>query len=328
MLPALTNYGALPDGGLVVPTLDDLVEQFLSALEPSTRRAYDGDLRDFARHTFPDVKSPSPREALGLLLAHGAAAANLRALGYRTAMEARGLSSSIVRRRLSALKSAIELANTLGLVNWSLRVKRPRSEPRRDARGPGRDGWRRMVAQLVEERAFGGSVRRKAIRDLALVRLLHDLMLRRSEATELDLKHVEFDARPSGLWILGKGRKERERLEIVPVTASALADWIAERGTAPGPLFYRLDRIIDQKERLNDGSLARIVSELGERAGLSRHVTPHQLRHEGITRATELGLPLLEVQIAARHRDPRTTQRYIDRHNNPQGKISRLISED
>lgn len=41
-----------------------------------------------------------------------------------------------------------------------------------------------------------------------------------------------------------------------------------------------------------------------------------------------MGQPLREVQLTARHKDPRTTQRYIDRANNPQPKISRLISED
>lgn len=119
---------------------------------PRTRRAYDGDIRDFARYVYPELAAPDPRQAVGLLVASGPGGANLLALGYRKVLEARGLSSATVARRLSALRSAVEFAGTLGLVEWTLRIKRPRVEAYRDVRGPGRDGWRRMVEQLVGER--------------------------------------------------------------------------------------------------------------------------------------------------------------------------------
>jgi site-specific recombinase XerD len=48
---------------------------------------------------------------------------------------------------------------------------------------------------------------------------------------------------------------------------------------------------------------------------------PHMLRHTFVTTMLDTGVDLRDVQIAARHADPRTTMRYnrarnLDRHPN------------
>ena len=56
------------------------------------------------------------------------------------------------------------------------------------------------------------------------------------------------------------------------------------------------------------------------RAGITKPVGPHTLRHAFITAALDTGVPLRDVQEAASHADPRTTIRYdrargsLDRH--------------
>ena len=56
------------------------------------------------------------------------------------------------------------------------------------------------------------------------------------------------------------------------------------------------------------------------RAGISKQVSPHTLRHAFITAALDARVPLRDVQEAASHADPRTTMRYdrartsLDRH--------------
>jgi integrase/recombinase XerD len=58
------------------------------------------------------------------------------------------------------------------------------------------------------------------------------------------------------------------------------------------------------------------------RAGITKNVGPHTLRHAFITAALDAGVPLRDVQEAASHADPRTTMRYdrartnLDRHPN------------
>lgn len=64
---------------------------------------------------------------------------------------------------------------------------------------------------------------------------------------------------------------------------------------------------------------ADAMRSIGRRAGLG-HVHPHMLRAAFIMAALDVGVPLRDVQLAARHADPRTTTIYdhrrqgLDRH--------------
>jgi integrase/recombinase XerD len=62
--------------------------------------------------------------------------------------------------------------------------------------------------------------------------------------------------------------------------------------------------------RLDRHGAARIVRRVTRRAGISKKVGPHTLRHACITAALDAGIPLRDVQEAASHADPRTTMRY------------------
>lgn len=72
--------------------------------------------------------------------------------------------------------------------------------------------------------------------------------------------------------------------------------------------------------RLDRHGAARIVRRIARRAGISKRICPHSLRHSFITAALDAGVPLRDVQIAARHAHPRTTTRNdrarhnLDRH--------------
>ena len=72
--------------------------------------------------------------------------------------------------------------------------------------------------------------------------------------------------------------------------------------------------------RLDRHGAARIVRRVTRRAGITKKVGPHTLRHAFITAALDAGVPLRDVQEAASHADPRTTMRYdrartsLDRH--------------
>ncbi len=73
-------------------------------------------------------------------------------------------------------------------------------------------------------------------------------------------------------------------------------------------------------ERLRRDGAARMVRRLAKRAGITKRIGPHSLRHSFITAALDTGVPLRDVQEAASHADPRTTMRYdrarqsLDRH--------------
>ncbi len=67
----------------------------------------------------------------------------------------------------------------------------------------------------------------------------------------------------------------------------------------------------------------RRLKQLADAAGIRiARIHPHMLRHTFVTTMLDPGVSLRDVQIAARHADPRTTMRYdrarknLDRHPN------------
>jgi integrase/recombinase XerD len=68
-------------------------------------------------------------------------------------------------------------------------------------------------------------------------------------------------------------------------------------------------------QRLDRRTAHRWVRSIGKRAGLGV-VHPHMLRAAFIMAALDAGVPLRDVQLAARHADPRTTTIYDHRRQN------------
>lgn len=124
---------------------------------------------------------------------------------------------------------------------------------------------------------------KKALRDRAVLRLLYDLGLRRSEVVGLDVDDLDLDA--GTVAVLGKGRTQKSSLTLPGPTKEAIRQWLELRGMELGPLFINFDRA-RKGCRLTGTSLYRIVRSLGEQVGL--RVRPHGLRHTAITEACKL----------------------------------------
>ena len=270
----------LPKPGAVLPALPDrtrLLDIFLAGRSPRTLAACQADLEDFRR--FMEARSvyaPTAGKAVEWLLGGPEGLANVLVDGYRSEMSERGLPVTTINRRLAALRSLVKLANTFGLVTWTLRVKNMPVQPYRDTCGPGRDGFRAMLD------AAGAQPGPKGLRDVALLRLLHDLGLRRSEAVRLDIEDVDLPGKRISL--LSRGRSWKEPVALPEPTQAALAAWLEARGSEPGPLFVNFDRA-GKGHRLTGTAVYHIVGWLGAKAGLT--VRPQELRHLAITTALE-----------------------------------------
>ncbi len=305
---------------LVLAEEVDLLGAFLAGRRPTTLRAYAKDLADFAAF----LGLPDAGAAVETLIAGTAGRANTLALGYKAHLLDRGLASATVARRLAALRSVVKLARTLGRVAWAIDIPSPKAEAYRDTRGPGLAGWK---ALLAEARAKATTPKGK--RDLALVRLMHDLGLRRGEVVALDL--ADLDLAANVVAIIGKGKSEKTNVTLNAPTSAALADWIAARGEWDGPLFVRLDRAAGpgHPTRLDAGNAARASKMLGLRAGVARGANPHGLRHQGITRALDLaGGDVRKVKRFSRHAKLETLLRYDDNRRDEAGAIAKLLGED
>lgn len=298
----------------------DLVGAFLAGRKPTTLDAYRRDLDDFARF----LGVPTASAAAELLIGGTAGQANALALGYRADLMRRGLKTATIARRLASLRSMVKLARTLGRVAWSLEIAAPRVETYRDTTGPGDAGWRAVLDRAKAEASEGTP---RAVRDLAIVRLLHDLALRRGEVASLDLADVDLES--GTIAIIGKGRSDKETLSLPDPVRRDLAAWLAVRGDTPGPLFVRLDPAAEAPGRLAGDGIHKMIGALGKRAGLTKPLRPHGLRHQGVTRVLDRnGGDLRAAARFSRHRDIRTLSRYDDNRKDLGGQMARLISED
>jgi integrase/recombinase XerC len=295
-----------------------LVNSFLSGRNERTIQAYRQDLEDFRAF----VGTENIDQAARTLLSGGHGDANSIALSYKSSVMARGLQAATINRRLAALRSLVKLARTLGMVPWSLEVENMKAEAYRDTRGPGQDGFISLLDE-VGKRNDG-----KAIRDRAILHLLHDLALRRGEVVSLDVEDVDLQS--GTVSILGKGRTQKELISIPEPTKAALVEWLNERGMEAGPLFVNYDRAGkgQGQGRLTGTGLYMVVRGLGEKTG--RMVRPHGIRHTAITEACKAaqahGMGLEEVMDFSRHKNVRTLMVYRDRDRNVQGRLAALVA--
>jgi integrase/recombinase XerC len=230
----------------------------------------------------------------------------------------RELAAITINRRLTALRSMIKLARTLGIIPWTLEIQGLKTEGYRDTRGPGRNGFRALLGML------NGRSDAKTVRDRAILRCLFDLGLRRNEVITLDLE--DFDRQVGTLAVLGKGRTAKNTLTLPPQTKQALEAWLEARGHESGPLFLTMNRA-NQGDglRLTAAGLYGMVRELGRKAGLK--VWPHGLRHSAITEALDAtGGNIRAVQRFSRHKDARVVERYDDNRQDLAGEVARKVA--
>ncbi len=150
----------------------------------------------------------------------------------------------------------------------------------------------------------------------ALAALLGKLGMRVSEACSVRCEDFGEDRGHRVVRIIGKGGKPA----TIPLPIAVWRDLercIDLRG-GTGPLLMRIDGVTPLDRR----AAYRMVKAIAREAGVTQRVTPHVLRHSFVTAALDAGVALRDVQIAARHADPRTTANYdrarqsLDRHAN------------
>ena len=217
---------------------------------------------------------------------------------WRTAMEQQGRAASTIDRRLSTVCGFYRYAHIDGRItsNPAEYVRRPKVHP---TEGRGLD--------RTELGMFLSAAEHYDHAHQALAVLLGLNGLRISEACETNIEDLAFERGHRILRITGKGNKPAT-VPLVPRTARTLDLAVGERHQ--GPILRRRDG-----QRLDRRTAHRWVRSIGKRAGLG-HVHPHMLRAAFIMAALDAGVPLRDVQVAARHADPRTTTIYDRRRQN------------
>jgi len=264
-------------------------------LSPRTIEAYQRDLTRFAEYA----------EAKGVHAPVDITATLLREYVYH--LKDLGLSPASIRRNVSALRTYFRFLIGDGLVirDPSERLETPKR-------------WRSLpdvltvdeVQRLLASPTLDDNL---VFRDRAMLELAYGAGLRVSEWITLGVRDLLLE---EGLVrVFGKGSKER----LVPIGRSAIAAVAVyireqrpklEKGEGKGILFLNA-----RGKPLTRMGAWKILRGHVERAAITKHVSPHTLRHSFATHLLEGGADLRAVQEMLGHSDIATTQIYthVDR---------------
>ncbi len=292
------NAGIAVDPAIGRAFMLRLFTDFLSleqGASPRTHEAYNRDIERFA--TFATLKgAASPTTVSARVLRD-----------YIYHLKDLGLAPASIRRNVSAVRTYFKFLLAEGHVvrDPSERLETPRR-------------WRTLPEVLsvaeVERLLTAPSLDDPLVfRDRALLELGYGSGLRVSEWIELGVRDVLFEE--GVVRVFGKGSKER----LVPMGRSsvgAVAVYLRElrprleRGHGQGKLLLNA-----RGEPLTRMGAWKILRKYVERAGITKHVSPHTLRHSFATHLLEGGADLRAVQEMLGHADISTTQLYthIDR---------------
>ena len=141
------------------------------------------------------------------------------------------------------------------------------------------------------------------LRDRCIIRLMLNTGLRSAECLDLKLTDIDWN---SGQMMVreGKGQKDRA-LWINPDVLELLQKWRARRPDGSDYLF-----ITGKGGPVSGRALKAMVERRGKKAGLTKHVHPHTLRHSFATEMYRQTKDIRRVQKMLGHADLSTTMIY------------------
>ena len=180
-----------------------------------------------------------------------------------------------------------------------------------------RDALTKKEARTLLKSIPRGSL--KGSRDYAMINVMIRTAVREIEVSRAVVGDIEKKDGGHVLYVHGKGRDSKD--EFVVLTEESLGPinkYLSQRGTLSpdDPLFGKVGTV--REGHLCTRAVRKIVTYYLRGAGLkSKRVTPHSLRHTGITLAITAGKGrnLLQVQQMARHRNMSTTLRYFHEYD-------------
>ena len=163
-----------------------------------------------------------------------------------------------------------------------------------------------MIDQIPTDSEVG-------LRDRAIIELLFSSGLRVSELVNLNRDHINLKRRE--FMVRGKGQKDRP-VFVSPSAADHVQNYLNARDDNLPALFLSYSRrnsepdVSGDYRRLGARSIQRMISKYAKLAGITKHVSPHTMRHSFATDLLMNGADLRSVQSMLGHSNISTTQVY------------------
>lgn len=298
----------------------DLLEELLeSPYKPSTKRAYETGLKSFFRHI--SGKQPSPQLIEEFLQLDRPTALRL-VLHYKAELYKQGKKTSTVNLRISAIKALVAYAQKVDRCVWSLEeIKLDKVKSYRDTAGVSKDEFKKLF-KIPDRNTLKGK------RDYAILRLLWDNVLRRSEICSTNVE--DFDPTTGTLYILGKGKNEKEPIKLSKQGVDAISTWLEARGKVKpkDPLFIAVDRAHKGHRLTGDGLYHLVRHQLAEKAEFKKIFSPHRCRHSGTTASLEENNGnVLATKQLTRHAKTDTVLMYFDNLKAAQSQATTALAD-
>ena len=313
----IPNYQNTLISAVARSQVDDLWDEFLRLqISNETKRTYAGAIDNFFKQITGSPSSPQQIAEFLRLSQYDAIAIVLK---YKADLLDLNLAPSTINVRLSAIKSLVTHARKLGQCEFNLSdIRNVKVQTYRDTSGVKPEVFKSIADGIDRESTIGK-------RDYAILRLLWDNALRRGEIGSLTIG----DLQDAQLWIKGKGRMQKESIDLPIKTVQALEEWLIVRGSNEklDPLFVSLDHH-SKGMKLSTRSIDRLLKRATERANVSKVMSPHKVRHSAITAALDgSNGDIRRVQKLSRHKNVATVMIYDDNRTNGQGDMSSMLSD-
>lgn len=183
------------------------------------------------------------------------------------------------------------------------------------------------VSRLLDAAAVGGSTDPVVLRDKALLEFMYATGCRVSEAVGTNLDDIDLEEKVVRL--MGKGSKQR----LVPLGSYARNSVVAYLNAGRGELERRSTAKVPERralflnkrgKRISRQSVWEIVKTAGKRAGITKPLHPHTLRHSFATHLIQGGADVRTVQELLGHASVTTTQIYT--HVSPEALIETYLT--
>ena len=228
---------------------------------------------------------------------------------WRVTLEERGLGSSSIIVRMSAIRKLAVEATDNGLLAPELAAGIQRVKSAKSI-GVRAGNW----LSLKQAQALLNApdiTTLKGLRDRAIIAVLLGCALRRSEVAALTISHVQ---QRDGRWCIVDLVGKHNRVRTVPMptwTKVAIDAWTGSAGVAAGHVFRPVNRGDQvQGEVLSEKVVWQMLRPYAAAAGVPR-IAPHDARRSCAKFCRAAGAELEQIQLLLGHASVQTTERYL-----------------